>query len=62
MGRREDDGAGGEDGADAAADFIFGAAVGDGVGGHVEEEEVALFGAEDAFVDEAFGEAFADLF
>jgi len=31
------------------------------VGGHVEEEEVALFGAEDALVNQAFGEAFADL-
>ena len=59
---REDDGALGEDVTDAAAELLLGAAVGYGVGGHVEEEEVALFGAEDAFVYEAFCEAFADLF
>ena len=62
MAGREDDCSVGEDIADSAAYFVFCAAVGDGVGGHVEEEEVAFFGAEDAFVDEAFGEAFADLF
>jgi hypothetical protein len=31
------------------------------VRGHVEKQEVALLGAQDAFVDEAFGEALADL-
>jgi hypothetical protein len=57
----QDDGALRQDVADAPPDLLLGATVGDGVGGHVEEEEVALLGAEDALVDEALGEAFADL-
>ena len=36
--------------------------VGDGVSGHVEEEEVALFGAEYALVYEALCEPFSYLF
>ena len=47
---------------DSAAASMGTVTVGDGVGGHVEEEEVAFFSAKDAFVDEAFSEAFADLF
>ena len=31
------------------------------MGGHVEEEEVLLFRAADAFVDEIFGQAFAHI-
>lgn len=38
----EDDGALGEDVAHATTDFLLGTAVGDGVGGHVEEKEVTL--------------------
>ena len=62
LGGGQHDGAGGEHVADALAEFVLGAAVGDRVRGHVEEEEVAFLGAEDTFVDEALLEAFADLF
>ncbi|KAI6751382.1 hypothetical protein HG531_006078 [Fusarium graminearum] len=48
-------------GADAAADLLLGTTVGDGMGGHVEEEEIALLGTEDALVDKALCESFSDL-
>jgi hypothetical protein len=32
------------------------------VGGHVEKEKIALFGPKDAFINEAFGKAFPNLF
>lgn len=57
----EDDGPLGEDVADAATDLLLGAAVGDRVSSHVEEEEVSLLGSEDALVDEALGEALSHL-
>ena len=60
--RAQDDGALGKHVADASAQIFLGAAVSDRVGGHVEEEEVSLLGAENALVDEAFAEPFADLF
>ena len=57
----EDDGSLGEDVADAAADLLLGTAIGDRVGGHVEEEEIALLGTEDALVDKTLCESFSDL-
>lgn len=61
LGAGQDDSALCEDVADAPPDFLLGATVGHGVGGHIEKEEVALLGAQDALVDQAFGEALADL-
>ena len=45
----------------APPDLVFGAAVSDWMGGHVEKEEISFFGTQDAFVDEAFGQAFSNL-
>jgi len=59
---REDDGAAGAHAPDAFADLVLGAGVDDRMRGHVEEEEVALLGAEDALVHQAFGQAFPHLF
>lgn len=51
LGCGEDDSTLGQNIADAAANLLLGAPVGDGVGCHVEQQEVALLGAEDALVD-----------
>ena len=51
---RDGGGARSEEREGATEDVVFEGRVRDGVGRHVKEEKVALLGAEDALVDEAF--------
>lgn len=61
LGAGQDDSALRENVPNAPPDFLLGTTIGHWVGGHVEKEEVALLGAKDALVDQALGEALADL-
>ena len=50
-----------QDISDSSSDFLLGPSISYGVCRHIEEEEIALFSSEDAFVDQALSQPFSDL-
>lgn len=57
----QDDGALGQNVPNAPPDLLLGAAVRHGVRGHVEEQEVALLGPQDALIDQPLAQPLAHL-